>query len=132
MVSNIPLTSSGNIIENSENTSDSLFRPKAKDIRPFIELGIKEPTTWMRENKETLAYFVSSLSNAGEIYSQAKGLDNSRAEEIAHIGRGITRATAILEKYFTYEKDILALLGADIPERYIVFNQNRDEIRANG
>ena len=27
---------------------------------------------------------------------------------------------------------MLALLGADTPERYIILNQNRDEIRANG
>ena len=31
-----------------------------------------------------------------------------------------------------HETDVLALLGADTPERYIVFNQNRDEISANG
>ena len=34
--------------------------------------------------------------------------------------------------YLLHERDILALLGADTPERYIIFNQNRDEIRANG
>lgn len=27
---------------------------------------------------------------------------------------------------------MLALLGAETPERYIILNQNRDEIRANG
>ena len=28
--------------------------------------------------------------------------------------------------------DVLSLLGDDAPKRYIIFNQNRDEIRANG
>ena len=95
-------------------------------------LGITEPTKWMREHTATIAYLSESLDTAGASYAQADGLDHPRASEIAHIGRGLTRVASLIERYSAYESDILALLGADTPERYIVLNQNRDEIRANG
>jgi hypothetical protein len=38
----------------------------------------------------------------------------------------------LIDFYIAHEKEVSRLLGADSPERYMVLNQNRDEIRANG
>lgn len=34
--------------------------------------------------------------------------------------------------YLSHDADILTMLGHDEPQRYMILNQNRDEIRANG
>jgi Protein of unknown function (DUF4012) len=44
----------------------------------------------------------------------------------------LSHITKYLHIYLDHETDILTLLGHENPSRYIVFNQNRDEIRANG
>lgn len=112
--------------------SSDLFRPLGKDIAPLAFLGIDSPTKWLTEEKNDIAFFVNSLEKAGKSYEEAENIDHPRADEIAHIGRGLRSISHILQGYLDNEKNILSLLGSDTPERYIVFNQNRDEIRANG
>jgi len=38
----------------------------------------------------------------------------------------------IIDFYLSESENIQKMLGHEEPQRYMVFNQNRDEIRANG
>ena len=132
IVSDIPRTLSWETISRLVDPSDSLYRPIATDIRPLISLGISEPTSWMRDHHSSIVYLSESLKEAGKKYSEADAIDHPKSQEIAHIGRGLSKVSELLEYYIAHESDILALLWSDTPERYMVLNQNRDEIRANG
>jgi hypothetical protein len=48
------------------------------------------------------------------------------------IGKTLSKVATILDWSLKNQKNILNMLGDTNPQRYIVFNQNRDEIRANG
>ena len=131
IIGELPTTGSGDtIVDSSEEAT--LFRPIAKNIYPLQSLGISNPTVWMREHRSTVEYLARMLEEAGEQYSSIEDIDHPRAHEIAHVGRGIREISSVVSFYLDHESDALALLGADTPERYIIFNQNRDEIRANG
>ncbi len=132
VVSELPEYSSWATREEDVSSFGSRFRPIAQDIAPLTFLGIVEPTSWMRSHRPALEYLRDSLQLAGNYYSEASGIDHSKAIDIAHVGRWLVKMSVFLDKYFQNQSDILALLWADKPERYIVFNQNRDEIRTNG
>ncbi len=133
MALSIPLSASWWANITPKNTSENdLFRPLSKDISPLQFLGVTDPTKWLKEEKSNIVFFANSLEQAGNSYIEAENIDNPRASEIAHIGRAFLSISTLLRGYIDHESDVLALLGAETPERYIVFNQNRDEIRANG
>lgn len=48
------------------------------------------------------------------------------------VGIILEKIRPVLNLYKDSEDDILTMLGHYSPNRYIIFNQNRDEIRANG
>lgn len=48
------------------------------------------------------------------------------------VGELVSDAGNLLGGYQAHQDDIMRMLGATDPARYIVFNQNNDEIRANG
>lgn len=52
--------------------------------------------------------------------------------KIQKIGKTIARVSAIMDWSLQNQTHLLNMLGHTNPQRYIVFNQNRDEIRANG
>lgn len=136
LVSDIP-TGTGWVLSPSIITSESTdigpsFRPISRDIFPFSSLGIERPTSWLRENRSDIVAFQSALVSTSRAYMRAENKKNPKAQEIAHIGQGVDRVAHLLEKYLQNESQILALLWWEVPERFIVFNQNRDEIRANG
>lgn len=58
-------------------------------------------------------------------------IDHPKAPLVASVGNILTRLSSVLDFTLDHEREVLAILGADTPERYIVLNQNRDEIRAN-
>ncbi len=132
IASAIPESASWATISKILNSTDSIYRPIATDIRPLMSLGIAEPTSWIREHHASIVYLSDSLKEAWLKYSEAESIDHPRAGEIAHIGRGLSKISDLFEYYIDHESDVLALLGSDTPERYIILNQNRDEIRANG
>lgn len=132
IASEIPWALSGATISQTQNPTDSLYRPIATDIRPLISFGIREPTTWIRDHHDSIIYLSESLQQAWRKYNEADTIDHARAAEIAHIGRWLSKISTVLDYYIANESDVLALLGSDTPERYMVLNQNRDEIRANG
>lgn len=133
IVLSIPPSGTGGLNITPKNSPDTdLFRPLSKDISPLQSLGITEPTKWLKDEKNNIIFFANSLEKTGKSYIEAENIDHPRASEITHIGRAFLSIAALLRGYIASESDVLALLGADTPERYIVFNQNRDEIRANG
>lgn len=113
-------------------TVGSLFRPDAVNITPLINLGIEKPTNWIQTHEMDIRYLREELSTSGKAYKNALTLDHEKSAEIAHIGRGIEQFVGVIDFYLAHSKDVLAMLGADTPQRYIVLNQNRDELRANG
>lgn len=48
------------------------------------------------------------------------------------VGDILAKSVGALSWALENESDVLSFLGHEEPVRYIVFNQNRDEIRANG
>lgn len=132
IVSELPDALSGSTISKKNDPTDSLYRPIATDIRPFASFGITEPTNWIRDHHESIVYLSKSLQEAWGKYSEADTIDHPRASEIAHIGRWLSKISSVLDYYIENESDVLALLGSNTPERYMILNQNRDEIRANG
>jgi hypothetical protein len=107
------------------------FRSEARDFFFLSYIGIESPTAWLEENKESLQLAYNYLRQAATSYQNTSGQD-SRIELLQNVGGGLESITNILAFYLANEQDILWLLGHDDPKRYIIFNQNRDEIRANG
>ena len=107
------------------------FRWNAQDIFTLASLGIESPTTWVKENTETLKQVDQYLRKAGEIYGSSKSWDQY-AHIFQSVGWVLGVTSSSLEWYLANETHILSLLGDDAPKRYIIFNQNRDEIHANG
>jgi hypothetical protein len=133
LANTITLNQSGEILgQTGTDLDNSLYRPKAKDIAPLKFLGIEEPAVWLDTHDREVVYLRDALDRAGNAYQQAETLDHPRAGEIAHIGRGIEKLAGALDFYLKNKEDILRLIGKDAPERYIILNQNRDEIRTNG
>ena len=85
----------------------------------------------MRTHRSLLVELRDNVSKAGQQYIELEDIDDPRAKRAAHIGKAVVKIGDILAEYLENEDDYLALLGADTPERYIVLNQNRDEIRTN-
>lgn len=133
LVMTLPETSTGTTEMIGRTTGEkSLYRPDAQNITLLAFLGIDKPTEWLRDNTSDIEYFARSLETAGREYESLDSIDHPRAREAAHIGRAVTRISGIIDTYLRDKTGFLALLWADTPERYIVFNQNRDEIRTNG
>lgn len=71
------------------------------------------------------------MSKAGNIYASV-ATGSELANKMHDVGVLLSRGM----RYFTYgiehKEDLLTFLGHDEPIRYLLLNQNRDEIRANG
>lgn len=124
---------SGSIIHDSlDDSSLPSFRAKARDITLLAPLGIDTPTEWLNKNQDTIRTFATALHDASVAFDRARNISDSRKDELIHIGNTFGQLEKILGFYESHEKNILQMLGHDEPQRYIIFNQNRDEIRANG
>ena len=137
VVDTIPLmedsTFSGSILRESlvpSATPD--YRARARDITLFAPLGIEAPTEWLSQNQEKIHELTLSLRDASTAFDRARYLSDGRKDALLHIGKTFAQLEGILRFYESHEKNILQMLGHDEPQRYIIFNQNRDEIRANG
>jgi hypothetical protein len=119
-------------IEKNDISNTSLYRPDPREFRPFSKLGILEPTLWIEKNHKALLSLAVELENAGKAYKEAAWLDHPRATEVAHVWRGIEKLSYLVSTLLEHEDLVMRLLWAENPERYIVFNQNKDEIRAGG
>jgi hypothetical protein len=107
------------------------YRWSAQDIFTLSYLGIDSPTKWIRDNKDTLHRVQDYLAEAWKIYASANPWD-LYFDIFENIGWVLNTASTSLGWYLDNDENILSLLGDDAPKRYLVLNQNRDEIRANG
>ena len=94
-------------------------------------MGIETPTDWIDENRTVLQSAFADMSRAGGAYAGVS-TGSEMGDKMHTVGAILSRGM----KYFSYgmehEEELLTFLGHDEPIRYLVFNQNRDEIRANG
>jgi hypothetical protein len=124
------MNASGAIVK--KDTQDILsYRTASRDVFFLESLGISNPTDWIKENQAQLEKSRDQLILAGEIYSGVTPT-GERTIRMQKIGKTITKVANILDWALNNQKDIINMLGDTNPQRYIVFNQNRDEIRANG
>jgi Protein of unknown function (DUF4012) len=107
------------------------YRAEAKDYFFWEKYGIDTPTDWLEQNASQIDSIIGLMETAGEVYGSTQW-DGIYAKKMRSLGGGITRVTHGLRFYDAHRAQMLALLGHDEPERYVIFNQNRDEIRANG
>jgi hypothetical protein len=107
------------------------FRPVARDIFLLESIGIETPTDWIDRNSTVIDSAFADMSDAGDIYAGVH-TGSSLAGKMHDVGTLLSRGM----RYFTYgmshKTELLDFLGHDEPVRYLVFNQNRDEIRAGG
>ncbi len=114
-----------------DETLTSSYRWEAKDYFFLSHLGIESPTLWIRENKSTILQAMAYFKKSGEAYRKVEW-STQPIRTLQGIGWVLASFENFSAWYFLHEDDVLSLLGDDEPKRYIVFNQNRDEIRANG
>ncbi|MBC7498070.1 DUF4012 domain-containing protein [Candidatus Gracilibacteria bacterium] len=126
----LPATLSGSTV--TRDIVDPLaYRAAARDISPLASLGIENPTDWIVANKAILEQAKTELQSAGEIYGGVIPT-GERTIRMQKIGKTLSRLATLLDWSLTNDTQIENMLGHTNPQRYIVFNQNRDEIRANG
>lgn len=107
------------------------YRAVARDYFFWEKYGINSPTDWLEEHSSDITRIAEILESAGETYGDAPG-DSVYAEKMRSVWGGLARVAHWLTSYTLHADGFLRLLGHEEPERYVIFNQNRDEIRANG
>ena len=123
------LNSSGTTIR--KDTQDILsYRVAAKDIFLMETLGIANPTDWIIDHEDDLRQARDEFIVSWDIYSGIRPT-GERTLKMQSIGFTLGKLAGILDWSLNNKKDILNMLWHTNPQRYIVFNQNRDEIRAN-
>lgn len=118
-----------------ESETDSLlptYRGKAKDISPMSMLGIDDPTNWIEDNEPAIESLREALADVHASLESISDIDDPRKDEIMHISATFSGLERFISFYLSHDSDILRMLGHEEPQRYMVLNQNRDEIRANG
>jgi Protein of unknown function (DUF4012) len=107
------------------------YRAAARDYFFGEPYGIDTPTDWLEEHHESITRSIDLLTSAGYIY-QSIEWDGEYEKKMRSIGGWLLRLTRALGFYDAHRAQVLSLFGHEEPERYVIFNQNRDEIRANG
>ena len=120
----------GTVESGSENALN--YRGVARDFIVGESIGIDSPTDWLEKNMDRIALLSQQLRSAGGVYTRAETIENPRSSDIVHIGKTLEKLSKYLDFYEQNESSILMMLGHDEPERYLILNQNRDELRANG
>ncbi len=107
------------------------FRWKAQDIFTLSFLWIESPTTWIKDNAQSLRQAEDYFKEASKVYSSTSG-ESYYSQKFKEVWWILDVVTQSLDWYISNESHILSLLWDDAPKRYMIFNQNRDEIHANG
>lgn len=109
------------------------YRAPAEDIFPLSRYGISSPTRWYRENRGSIMTFFDEVKNASQALEPFSTIGDAEKDARIHdLGLTLGRFVKYSQFLRDHEAEILRMLGSEGPVRYIVFNQNRDEIRANG
>ncbi len=107
------------------------YRAASRDIFALESIGIESPTDWIAENSTMIAQAQKEFQNAWDLFAEIKPT-GERTIRARQIGGVIERLSVLLGWAVENQAEVLNMLGHTNPQRYIVFNQNRDEIRANG
>lgn len=107
------------------------YRTPAKDISPLEAYGITSPTDWIRTHHSELVTMRDEFQKAGTLYAGVR-TTGARTIQMQKIGQLLARLSGLIDWSLQNESQLLKIFGDINPQRYIVFNQNRDEIRANG
>lgn len=107
------------------------FRSESSDIFPLQSIGIETPTDWLDKNSAVIDSALTDMSSAARIYGGV-GTGSELASKMHDVGSLLARGMQYLTYATAHKESLLQFLGHDEPIRYLVLNQNRDEIRANG
>ena len=113
------------------NDENSAYRGNSKDIFPLDSIGVPLPTDFLIKNSPAINAAIDEFERAGNIFKNAHG-NSLYADKMRQVGNILTSAQPVLDLYKNSQSEILTMLGNTVPQRYMIFNQNRDEIRANG
>jgi hypothetical protein len=132
-------TLSGSFMRGEEQNTDTeesitpTYRAPPRDLYLLKRFGIMQPTLWYGENRDAVETFLREMRQAHDALRRFTTIgDADRDRRIIDASDALGRLVAYGDFFLQYETDVLRMLGKDVPMRYIVFNQNRDEIRANG
>ncbi len=109
-----------------------VWRWQSKDFFPLERFGIDKPTEWLSKNESTIRGMLEDLENANQTLRDVDFLHNTRLENYLVGSEIVTMVSRIGDFYLKNVGPLLTMLGDNLPERYIIFNQNQDELRANG
>jgi hypothetical protein len=107
------------------------YRAEAKDIYLLSSLGIDTPTDYLERYRDTIEKAQNKLMSASEAYGRVQ-IDSEIGEKVQKAAELLSSVSKVMDFYLREETSIIKMLGGEEPQRYMVFNQNRDEIRANG
>lgn len=131
ILDSLPESSGANFTFDRSETIQPEYRPVSRDIFPLESLWIETPTDWIEKNNKILNQAFVDMNQAGDIYANVP-VDSDISKKMHEVWILLSRGM----KYFRYgiehQKELLQFFGHDEPVRYLVLNQNRDEIRANG
>lgn len=102
-------------------------------IFPLGYFSIEKPTDWMRKNEQYLRSIVDDIDLALFEYNKVSSVWKAKYDTAFLQAKWLL---AVASKYGHFFMDnfesMLLMLGDKEPQRYAIFNQNRDELRANG
>ena len=125
-----PKTDTGTVAEESL-TPD--YRAPARDILLFERFGILSPTQWYKENTPAVQTAIEELEKTSQLLERFTTTgDEKRDRRIIDMRDTLSHLARYGRFFLEHEKEMLRMLGDTEPMKYIIFNQNRDEIRANG
>jgi hypothetical protein len=116
-----------------DKTESSLpqYRAAPRDFFIGEALGVDMPTDWYIKNLSVLKRAILDLKQAGEILEHTP--EHSAIGKKMHAAGIILKTGWEIFDFFTKnDTELLRFFWHTDPVRYIIFNQNRDEIRANG
>lgn len=89
-------------------------------------------TSFLKKENEYILNIKESLNNAISYYSKIDSLpDKSLNWKFQLVMENLVKSSSILDYYIQNEDIILEILWDKKPVRYLILNQNKDEIRAN-
>lgn len=104
------------------------------DIEQIFSSGSQvKITDILREHKSDISAIEKSLGEAVAAYSQVGNLgDDAMQQKFTQAVEMIFFAKEAISLYESHQDALLTTLGDERPMRYLVLNQNRDELRASG
>ncbi len=103
-----------------------------KDLTWIKKLQNIKITTFLKNENPYILNIKESLNNAITYYSKINSLpDKSLNSKFQLVMENLVKSSSILDYYIANEDILLEILWDKKPVRYLILNQNKDEIRAN-